>query len=82
MSYRDAHLSLDFQSQAATLDSEPMILTGNYKSAKIHVGQNLPVRTSQVTQTATTQSIQFIPEGVDLDVTPIVSPGRPINRLM
>src|ERR1043165_8429242 len=27
MSYCDAHLSLDFQSQAATLDSEPMILT-------------------------------------------------------
>lgn len=55
--------------------SEPSILTGNNKTAKIHVGQNLPVVTSQVTQTATTQSIQYIPEGVDLDVTPIVSPG-------
>jgi type IV pilus assembly protein PilQ len=55
--------------------SEPSILTGNNKTAKIHVGQNLPVRTSQTTQTATTQSIQYIPEGVDLDVTPIVAPG-------
>ncbi len=55
--------------------SEPMVLTGNNKTAKIHVGQNLPVKISQVTQTATTQSVQFISEGVDLDVTPIVSPG-------
>ncbi len=55
--------------------SEPMVLTGNNKTAKIHVGQNLPVKISQVTQTATTQSVQFIPEGVDLEVTPIVSPG-------
>ena len=55
--------------------SEPMVLTGNNKTAKIHVGQNLPVKISQVTQTATTQSVQYIPEGVDLEVTPIVSPG-------
>jgi type IV pilus assembly protein PilQ len=55
--------------------SEPMVLTGNNKVAKIHVGQNLPVKVSQVTQTATTQSVQYIPEGVDLEVTPIVSPG-------
>lgn len=58
--------------------SEPMVLTGNNKTAKIHVGQNLPVKTSQVTQTATTQSIQYIPEGVDLEVTPIVSPGSSV----
>ncbi len=58
--------------------SEPMVLTGNNKTAKIHVGQNLPVKISQVTQTATTQSVQFIPEGVDLEVTPIVSPGSNI----
>lgn len=58
--------------------SEPTVLTGNNKTAKIHVGQNLPVRTSQVTQTATTQSIQYIPEGVDLDVTPVVSPASDI----
>lgn len=55
--------------------SEPMVMTGNNKTAKIHVGQNLPVKISQVTQTATTQSVQYIPEGVDLEVTPIVSPG-------
>ncbi len=55
--------------------SEPMVLTGNNKTAKIHVGQNLPVKSSQVTQTATTQTVQYIPEGVDLEVTPIVSPG-------
>jgi type IV pilus assembly protein PilQ len=58
--------------------SEPTVMTGNYKSAKIHVGQNLPVRTSQVTQTATTQSIQYIPEGVDLEVTPVVSPASDV----
>jgi type IV pilus assembly protein PilQ len=58
--------------------SEPMILTGNNKVAKIHVGQNLPVITSQVTQTATTQTVQYIPEGVDLEVTPIVSPGSTV----
>lgn len=58
--------------------SEPMVLTGNNKTAKIHVGQNLPVKISQVTQTATTQSVQYIPEGVDLEVTPIVSPGSNI----
>ena len=55
--------------------SEPMVMTGNNKTAKIHVGQNLPVKISQVTQTATTQSVSYIPEGVDLEVTPIVSPG-------
>ena len=55
--------------------SEPMVLTGNNKTAKIHVGQNLPVKISQVSQTATTQSVQYIPEGVALEVTPIVSPG-------
>ena len=58
--------------------SEPMVLTGNNKTAKIHVGQNLPVKISQVTQTATTQSVQYIPEGVDLEVTPIVSPGSTV----
>lgn len=58
--------------------SEPMVLTGNNKTAKIHVGQNLPVKISQVTQTATTQSVQYIPEGVDLEVTPIVSPGSDV----
>ncbi|MBI3548227.1 MAG: hypothetical protein HY078_04145 [Elusimicrobia bacterium] len=63
---------------AAKTISEPMVLTGNNKAAKIHVGQNLPVKTSQVTQTATTQSIQYIPEGVDLEVTPIVSPASSV----
>jgi type IV pilus assembly protein PilQ len=58
--------------------SEPMVLTGNNKTAKIHVGQNLPVKISQVTQTATTQTVQYIPEGVDLEVTPIVSPGSSV----
>jgi len=58
--------------------SEPMVLTGNNKTAKIHVGQNLPVKTSQVTQTATVQSVQYIPEGVDLEVTPIVAPGSTV----
>jgi len=55
--------------------SEPMVLTGNNKVAKIHVGENIPVVTSQVTQTATTQSVTYLPEGVDLAVTPVVSPG-------
>ena len=61
-------------SKSRTL-SEPMILTGNNKSSKIHVGQNLPVRTATVSQTSTVETVQYIPEGVDLDVTPIVSPG-------
>ncbi|HXT00312.1 MAG TPA: secretin N-terminal domain-containing protein [Elusimicrobiota bacterium] len=55
--------------------SEPMVLTGSNKVAKIHVGKNIPVVTSQVTQTATTQSVTYLPEGVDLEVTPVVSPG-------
>ena len=58
--------------------SEPMVLTGNNKVAKIHVGKNIPVVTSQVTQTATTQSVSYIPEGVDLEVTPVVSPGSTV----
>lgn len=58
--------------------SEPMVLTGNNKSAKIHVGQNLPVKIVQVTPSGTTQSVQFIQEGVDLEVTPIVSPGSDV----
>ncbi|MDA3793446.1 MAG: AMIN domain-containing protein [Elusimicrobia bacterium] len=62
------------KSEAKTL-SEPTILTENNKSASIHVGQNLPVRTSEVTESGTTQSIQFISEGVDLSVTPVVSAG-------
>ncbi|NLB35551.1 MAG: AMIN domain-containing protein [Elusimicrobia bacterium] len=55
--------------------SEPTIMTENNKSASIHVGRNLPVRTTRVTETGTTQSVEFISEGVTLDVTPIVSPG-------
>ena len=35
----------------------------------------MPVRTTQVSETGTTQSVEFIPEGVDLKVTPVVSPG-------
>ncbi len=61
-------------SEAKTL-SEPTILTENNKQASIHVGQNLPVRTSKVTESGTTQSIEFIQEGVDLSVTPRVSAG-------
>lgn len=67
-------------SKANTI-SEPTILTENNKSAKIHVGQNLPVRTTQVTQTGTTQKVEYIPEGVDLSVTPVVPPGSSLVYL-
>lgn len=68
---------LQTDSKAKTI-SEPMILTGNNKSSKIHVGQNLPVKVLIVNQTSTVQEIRYIPEGVDLDVTPIVSPGSDV----
>jgi general secretion pathway protein D len=55
--------------------SEPTILTENNRPATIHVGRNLPVVTTQVTETGTTQAVTYIPEGVDLSVTPVVSPG-------
>ncbi|MEA3506572.1 MAG: AMIN domain-containing protein [Elusimicrobiota bacterium] len=74
----DLHATLNFlasKSHAKTL-SEPTILTENNKAATIHVGQNLPVRTSEVTETGTTQTIEFIKEGVDLKVTPVVSAGN------
>jgi type II secretory pathway component GspD/PulD (secretin) len=67
-------------SKANTI-SEPTILTENNKSAKIHVGQNLPVRTIQVTETGTTQNVEYIPEGVDLSVTPVVPPGSSLVYL-
>ncbi len=64
---------------AATTDgktlSEPSIMTGNNKTAKIHVGQNLPVKTVQVTQNTSIESISYVQEGIDLEVTPVVSPG-------
>ncbi|MGM0441384.1 MAG: secretin N-terminal domain-containing protein [Elusimicrobiota bacterium] len=65
---------LSSDEEAKTL-SEPTIMTENNKQASIHVGQNLPVRTRQVTDTGTTEDIQFIQEGVNLQVTPMVSPG-------
>ncbi|MFH1415725.1 MAG: AMIN domain-containing protein [Elusimicrobiota bacterium] len=65
---------LSSNSKAKTI-SEPTILTENNKTAKIHVGQNLPIQTTSVTETGTTQSVVFIPEGIDLQVTPVVSPG-------
>jgi len=55
--------------------SEPSIMTGNDRTARIHVGKNLPVKTVQVTQTAQIQSISYIKEGIDLEVTPVLSPG-------
>lgn len=66
--------SLATNSKSKTI-SEPTILTENNKNATIHVGRNLPVRTTTVSETGTTQSVTFIPEGVDLSVTPLVSPG-------
>ncbi len=67
-------------SNAKTI-SEPTILTENNKNAKIHVGQNLPVTTFQVTETGTTQTVEYIPEGIDLCVTPVVSPGSNLISL-
>ena len=67
-------------SNAKTI-SEPTILTENNKNAKIHVGQNLPVTTYQVTETGTTQTVEYIPEGIDLCVTPVVSPGSNLISL-
>jgi type IV pilus assembly protein PilQ len=55
--------------------SEPSIMTGNNKTALIHVGKNLPVVTTSVSQTASVQSVSYIKEGIDLEVTPVVSPG-------
>ncbi len=65
---------LSSDSEAKTL-SEPTILTENNKEASIHVGQNLPIRRREVTETGTTEEVDFIQEGVDLRVTPLVSPG-------
>ena len=70
-----AVLNMIAENNNAKTLSEPSIMTGNNKTAKIHVGKNLPVKTMQVTQTATTQSISYINEGVDLEVTPVLSPG-------
>ncbi len=67
-------------SNAKTI-SEPTILTENNKNAKIHVGQNLPVTTFQVSETGTTQTVEYIPEGIDLCVTPVVSPGSNLISL-
>ncbi len=55
--------------------SEPTIIAENNKSAKIHVGQSLPIKTTQITETGTTQTVEYIPEGVDLTVLPVVYPG-------
>ena len=55
--------------------SEPSIMTGNNKTALIHVGKNLPVVTTSVSQTSTVQTVSYIKEGIDLEVTPVVSPG-------
>ncbi len=71
---------LKSNSKAKTI-SEPTILTENNKLAKIHVGQNLPVVTIETTASGTTQSVTYIPEGVDLEVTPVVSPGSSLISL-
>ncbi len=55
--------------------SEPTILTENNKSAQIHVGRNLPIRTTRADDVGYTETVEFIQEGVDLRVTPVVSPG-------
>ncbi len=55
--------------------SEPNIITENNRGAKIHVGRNLPVRTTRTDEVGYTQTVEFITEGVTLDVTPVVSPG-------
>ena len=55
--------------------SEPSIMTANNKTALIHVGKNLPVVTTSVSQTSTVQNVSYIKEGVDLEVTPVVSQG-------
>jgi len=77
MDQLDLHATLNFIASKTNSNtiSEPTILTENNKSAKIHVGRNLPVRTVEVTETGTTQSVEFISEGVDMSVTPVVSPG-------
>lgn len=55
--------------------SEPSIMTSNNKTALIHVGKNLPVLTTSVSQTSTVQNVSYIKEGIDLEVTPVVSLG-------
>ncbi|MFC2049039.1 type II secretion system protein GspD, partial [Elusimicrobiota bacterium] len=61
--------------------SEPTILTENNQIATIHVGRNLPVLKTEVTASGTTQSVEFITEGVDLSVTPLVSSGSELVTL-
>ncbi|MGM0567681.1 MAG: secretin N-terminal domain-containing protein [Elusimicrobiota bacterium] len=61
------------QTSARTL-SEPTIMTQNKKPANIHVGTDLPVKTVQRTQEGIVENVEFVQEGVQLEVTPVVSP--------
>ncbi len=77
MDQLDLHATLRFiemNTQSKTI-SEPTIITESNKSAKIHVGKNIPIKTTRVTEVGTTEEVIFFPEGVDLTVTPVVSPG-------
>ncbi len=62
------------KTRAKTL-SEPTILTQNKRAANIHVGTDLPIRTVQRTAEGLVENVEFVQEGVRLDVTPSVAPG-------
>jgi general secretion pathway protein D len=51
----------------------PRILVLNKQPAEIHVGENLGYQTSTVSQTSTTQTVQFMSVGTQLRLRPFVS---------
>ncbi|MFW5432779.1 MAG: type II secretion system protein GspD [Methylophilaceae bacterium] len=58
-----------------TLLANPRIRVKNKESAKIHIGEKVPVFTSNVASTGvSSQTVQYIDAGLKLEMVPVISP--------
>ncbi len=72
----DISLTIDalIQENKAHLLASPSIATINGKEARIIIGDRVPIIQKTITETATTESTEFVDVGTTLRVTPQVSP--------
>lgn len=73
-------LILDGRDSQVNLLANPRIRVKNRDSARIHIGDRLPIITSNVSSTGViSENVQYIDVGLKLNVTPTISLGGEVN---
>lgn len=81
-SFLQMRIAAGVKSGRVKLLSNPRIVTLNNQAASITVGTQIPIPTTTISQTGTTQNISYTNTGILLNVTPTVNPDRYVRMLI